>query len=64
MDPDILNNMMARVERCRLIARETTDERAARALLQIAAEGRADIARLFAQSRAEPAAENRSQRLK
>ena len=48
MDPDILNNMMARVERCRILAVETTDERAARALRQMAAEGRADIERLFA----------------
>lgn len=42
---------MARVERCRILAQETTDERAARALKQIAAEGRADIEALFAELR-------------
>jgi hypothetical protein len=51
MDEEILHHMMARVELCRRLARETTDERTARALFGVADEGQADIERLFAQLR-------------
>jgi phosphotransacetylase len=47
MEPEILNNMMSRVERCRILARETSDERVARALLQMAEEGQADLELLY-----------------
>jgi hypothetical protein len=49
MDQEILGKMMARVERCRLLARKTSDDRVARALAQIADEGQTDIEQLFAQ---------------
>ena len=39
-------NMRARVAQCRLLAQHTTDERAARILLQMAGEGEKDIERL------------------
>lgn len=53
MDDRILEKMMARVELCRRLARETTDERTARALVVIADEGQADIEALYVLSRQE-----------
>jgi hypothetical protein len=47
MRQEILSNMMARVELCRRLARETTDKRTARALVIIADEGQADLETLF-----------------
>ena len=49
MNEEVLSNMMRRVERGRLLARQITDERAARALLAMTDEAQADIERLVAE---------------
>lgn len=49
MDRHTIANMGSRVEQCRRLARSTTDERAAKILLQIAEDGEADIARILAE---------------
>jgi hypothetical protein len=46
MAADPIMNMRARVAQCRLLARHTTDLRAAKILLQMADEGERDIQRL------------------
>jgi hypothetical protein len=45
MDDDIIANMQSRVDRCRRLAKDCTDERVAETLRQMAEEGEADIAR-------------------
>lgn len=49
MDDQLIKNMRSRVERCRRLAKDTTDEQVARTLLLMAEEGEADIARLLAE---------------
>lgn len=47
MDRHTIANMGSRVEQCRRLAKSTTDQRAAKVLLQIAEDGEADIARIL-----------------
>jgi hypothetical protein len=49
MDDETVRHMQERVERCYRLAKQTTDERTAKALLEIAAEGEADLARMMAE---------------
>ena len=49
MDDETIRHIQERVERCRRLARATTDERTATALLEMAAEGEADLARILAE---------------
>lgn len=49
MDDDSLRHMKERVERCYRLAAQTTDEHTAKALLEMAAEGEADLARIQAE---------------
>lgn len=49
MDEETIRHMQARVERCRRLAGQTTDDRTAKALLEMAAEGEADLARMLAE---------------
>ena len=46
---ELIAKMRARVQRCRRLARLSTDERITNDLLAMAAEGEADIARLIAE---------------
>ena len=46
MDERTILNMRSRVEMCRSLARSTSDQARAKTLLQMAAEGEADIKRL------------------
>jgi hypothetical protein len=46
MDEDVIANIRSRVERCRRLAASTTDRQTAAVLLQMAAEGDADLLRL------------------
>ena len=46
MDRETLDHIRDRVERCRRLASQTTDERARVALLELANEGEADLRRL------------------
>ncbi|MBV1690354.1 hypothetical protein KRR38_22375 [Novosphingobium sp. G106] len=48
MDETTLANMRLRIERCRRLARSCTDEKTVRALLEMAEDGEADIARMMA----------------
>ena len=50
MDRETLNHIRDRVERCRRLARQTTDERARIALLELADEGEADLRKLEAEA--------------
>ena len=50
MDKETARHMQERVERCYRLAAQTTDERTAKALLEMAAEGEADLARISAES--------------
>ena len=47
MDDETIQHMQGRVERCYRLASQTTDERTAKALLEMAAEGEADLARML-----------------
>ena len=47
MDEETLRHMRERIERCYRLARGTTDQRTAAALLEMAAEGEADLARML-----------------
>jgi len=49
MDDDIIAHIRSRIDRCRRLARATTDAKAAEVLNQIAEEGEADLARLTAE---------------
>jgi hypothetical protein len=49
MDDQIIANIKSRVERCRRLAKDCTDEKASEALMEMAAEGEADIARLMSE---------------
>jgi len=49
MEEDVIEKMRARVQKCRLLARQSHDDRIAEALLQRAGEGEADILRLEAE---------------
>jgi hypothetical protein len=51
MDEESLQHMHERIERCYRLAAQTTDERTAKALLEMAAEGEADLARMSAERR-------------
>jgi hypothetical protein len=55
MDEDIISHIRSRVDRCRRLAASTTDKQVAAVLLQMAAEGDADLRKL--QEQAGPAAE-------
>jgi len=46
---ELIGKMRSRVERCRRLARSTTDQQTATVLNQMADEGDADIARLLAE---------------
>jgi len=46
MDEDVVANIRSRVERCRRLAASTTDRQTAAVLLQMAAEGEADLEQL------------------
>jgi len=46
MDEDVVANIRSRVERCRRLAASTTDRQTAAVLLQMAAEGEADLDQL------------------
>lgn len=59
MNEDAIWNMRARIERCRRLAGETTDDRAAKILRDMANEGEADLARMLLEDRAELHAEKR-----
>jgi hypothetical protein len=48
MDDQIIANIKSRVERCRRLAKDCTDEKV-RGLMEMAAEGEADIARLMSE---------------
>ena len=50
-DAATLANMRSRVERCRRLARGCTDDEVAKALLAMADEGEADIARMLSATR-------------
>jgi hypothetical protein len=52
MDDEIIANMRSRVERCRRLARDCTDEQTARTLSLMADEGEQDIARILAEREA------------
>lgn len=47
MDEKTIQHMRERIERCHRLARQTTDDRTAKALLEMAAEGEADLARML-----------------
>jgi len=47
LDETTLANMRLRIERCRRLARTCTDDDTAKALLQMADDGEADIARML-----------------
>lgn len=47
---ELISKMKSRVERCRRLARSTTDQQTATVLNQMADEGEADIARLLAEN--------------
>jgi hypothetical protein len=49
MDDQIIANIKSRVERCRRLAKDCTDEKVAETLMLMAAEGEADIARLMSE---------------
>lgn len=46
MNEDVISNIRSRVQRCRYLASMINDEKAARILRQMAADGEADIRRL------------------
>lgn len=46
MDEETLRHIRDRIERCRRLARQTTDDLARQALLDLADEGEADLRRL------------------
>ena len=46
MDEDIISHIRSRVDRCRRLAASTTDKQVAAVLLQMAAEGEADLRKL------------------
>lgn len=48
VDDEIIAHMRSRVNRCRQLARDCTDEKTAKTLLLMAEEGERDIARLLA----------------
>ena len=50
MDEDIISHIRSRVDRCRRLAASTTDKQVAAVLLQMAAEGEADLGRLQEQA--------------
>jgi len=47
LDETTLANMRLRIERCRRLARTCTDDETAKALVQMADDGEADIARML-----------------
>jgi hypothetical protein len=49
MSDDVIARMRARVAQCRRLAAMTTDKKTETILLQMAAEGQADVARLEAE---------------
>ena len=49
MDEKTVRRMEERIERCYRLAAHTTDERTAKALLEMAAEGEAELARRSAE---------------
>lgn len=49
MNEETLRHMRERIKRCYRLAKSTTDERTAAALLEMAAEGEADLARMSAE---------------
>jgi len=53
MSDELRRNMRARIERCRRLAKYINDPRTTEALLQMADEGEADLARLEADDRAD-----------
>lgn len=52
MSDDPLDHMRERIERCRRLASYINDPRTTEALLQMASEGEADLARLLAEREA------------
>jgi hypothetical protein len=51
MSAPIIDHMRRRIQRCRELAQSTTDPRASKILLQMVAEGEADIKRLLDETR-------------
>jgi hypothetical protein len=49
MSDDLIKKMRGRIDQCRRLAASTTDQKAARILLQMADEGEADVRRLIAE---------------
>jgi hypothetical protein len=54
MSDEVRRNMRARIERCRRLAHYINDPRTTEALLRMADEGEADLARLEAGDRTRP----------
>ena len=55
MSDDPLENMRARIERCRRLAKYVNDPRTTEALIQMAEQGEIDLARLIAEREEEKA---------
>ena len=53
MDQQSIENIRSRIEQCRRLAADTTDERAAKILRDMANEGEADLARMLEEQDAE-----------
>ena len=53
MDQQSIENIRSRIEQCRRLAADTTDERAAKILRDMANEGEADLARMLEEHDAE-----------
>ena len=49
MDAETIKNIKGRIAQCRRLAAHTTDDHVAKVLLQMAAEGEADLQRLEAE---------------
>ena len=49
MDEQSIANIRSRIERCRRLAADTTDDRAAKILRDMANEGEVDLARMLAE---------------
>ena len=54
MNDEVIRNMRARIEKCRRLAKYVNDPRTTEALMRMADEGEADLARLEADDRARP----------
>jgi len=62
MNEQMIASVRSRIERCRRLAADTTDDRAAKILRDMANEGEADLARMLAEQEAELAPGERQPR--